>query len=547
MRIRHLDKVSIAVITIIGAVIFLSACSPSPTAQPSFTVTPTSTAAPTFTPLPSPTATPDLTNLVALQPSLLTALTDFQIGVQCSFPTTDTTDHAAYISQLIDQLPIVKAALVSISLSSAVAQFTLNCDPQTGQVYFASLDGKIYLLATEIGLMPAIMENGNLRIFLPEQKAGSSLSPAVFTHPEYMPAIGGAIPDFLTQKDPKTGTSLWTDEVNSIHLALNIMGIDPKSVNIKFLSWSHSIVIDTGAIEYRWGTVIESKDNPNVIYWARYDDGAKEFALRPDIRHDSRTWHYEKVTVPHGLDSTAILRAYFPEGSEKPFVYLADPNKKDGDGNPMVIGMFNPDRGVFLNLNNEVLVPPVPDYYPGVAPSLDKFPEIKITDIPAIISDLRSKPSLLADADNPVPIQVFQGARFIGVTCNADVVNCEVAASAKVLDEGHWAHLIFIEVRNADGSRGYLTGFIYDGLEFFSPGYFQLLLNDPHPTGAFCLRQGLGDPKYEAELAQKLPYSNHLLHQPDYQELLSEALETGTIPAQLESTIILLSFFGEGY
>jgi hypothetical protein len=533
---------------IIGSIgLFLMACGTIQPTPLSPTATSTSTSEPISTHLTTLTPTPDLFDLLETYPSLETALANYKIDVQCSFPATDITNNAATITQLTDQLPMVEVALISITPTSAVSQLGLICDLQTGQVYFANPDAESYLLATSIGLMPATMENSNLSIVLPGQEAGSSQSPAAFTHPEYIPATGDAIPDFLTQKDPKNGRSIWMDEVDSIHLALNIKGIDPQSVNIKFLSWLHSIVTDTGAIEYRWGTVIESKDNPNVIYWAKYDDGAKEFTPRPDMRPASRPWHYGQLTIPNGLGDTVELRAYFPPGAEGQFVYLLDTSQQNSDQQPKVIAMFKPTLGEFRDMQGQELAQIVPDYYPGVAPSLEAFPEIKITDIPTIISDLRSKPSLLADADNPVPIEVFQGARFIGVTCNADVVNCEVAASAKVIDEGQWRYLAFIEVRNVDGSRGYLTTFIYDGIEKSTPKLFQFLLNDPHPMGAFCLRQGLGDPKHQAELEQKYPYSNHLLHQPDYQELLSEVLETGTIPAQLESTIILLTFFGASY
>jgi len=339
------------------------------------------TATPGHTPDTHPTA-PQLVDLLASYNTLVTALNTTHItSIQCSFPQGDIAGHAAYIDALNVQLKTTDTAMQLIPSATDLSKYTLICDKQTTQVYFQSEDGKI-LIATQTGLMPGIIENGVVTMIQPPSptQENPTATPGVFSNPEYVPLAGGAPPSFLTDKDPKTGISEWDGEVASQQAALKNKGIDPSTVNILFMAWPNSALDQHQVPQYRWGSVLELKNKPNTIYWAQYDDGAKEFAIRPDMRPASRPWHYQEVTIPAWFGSSVSLVPYFPIWAEQPMVYLADSNTNNGLGQPKVIGVFNPALGKFIDLNGSVLVPPtaIPSPTPEASPTpaLPSVPEL---------------------------------------------------------------------------------------------------------------------------------------------------------------------------
>jgi hypothetical protein len=176
----------------------------------------------------------------------------------------------------------------------------------------------------------------------------------------------------------------------------------------------------------------------------------------------------------------------------------------------------------------------IPNFYPGIAPTLEQFTEIGSTaDISKIIAYLRSQQSLLTEGSEPINTGIAQG-NDVGVECNLHGdINCAVAASVKVMDQGQWRWLSIIELRNEDGSRGYLTGYIYDGVEQTGTKAYERMV--ANPSGWFIL---LVVRDIEPPDDVRLPYMKYNTQRPGVSEWIEEMLQTQTVPPALEDQII---------
>ena len=346
-----------------------------------------------------------------------------------------------------------------------------------------------------------------------------------YAAPEYLPTGVGEVPTSIQSER--------RDQVASLNTALLSKGIDPATVNYLLVSWSKSFFNSaSGKPEYRWGTIIQLKSNPNVIYWARYTDGAKEFAPRPDMRPVSREWKFEQVTVPAGFGATVQLRAYFPDGQDVPHVYLVDTSIVNAQGQPKVIAEFNRDTGIFYTLGGEILTPPPPPE-PKIAfappPSLEQFPWGEKTKLLDYIAWLHTQPShLTPGSTEPYVSETVSntntGEAHIEVRCNENgIINCALAAFLQFKDQGLDIHVVIWEIRNRDGSSGYLVYYI-DSQQKHGDLYYSKILAGIAGRNGFGIT--MGEP-YAVQAIQT--YSTSLITQ-EFKGFIADWRNTGNIP-----------------
>ncbi len=181
----------------------------------------------------------------------------------------------------------------------------------------------------------------------------------------------------------------------------------------------------------------------------------------------------------------------------------------------------------------------VPNFYHGLAPTLEQFTELgSKADISKVIAYLRSQSSLLTEGSIPISTAIAQNNE-VAIACNANydnIINCAVAASVKVVDQGQLRWLEIIELRNSDGPRGYLTGYIYDGVELpYSKAYERLVANPSGPI-IFSILRNIPSP-YDV----KYPYEKYNTLRPGVSDLVEQLLETQTVPPELEDQIVNLT------
>jgi hypothetical protein len=180
----------------------------------------------------------------------------------------------------------------------------------------------------------------------------------------------------------------------------------------------------------------------------------------------------------------------------------------------------------------------IPNFYHGAAPTLEQFPVVDKSDIPAIIDYLRSQPSVLTP-DSPAPKLVHMlksptGQGYFTGWCNADgLINCAPAASIQIKDQGIDPHILIWEIRNTDGSRGYLVDYYTDSYQFVMKKTYKGLVD--HPGSTFYMQVNTG---FETGLQHLYPYAMSLFQQPGYVEALQQWIDTGNIPEALEHLIV---------
>ena len=114
--------------------------------------------------------------------------------------------------------------------------------------------------------------------------------------------------------------------------------------------------------------------------------------------------------------------------------------------------------------------PKAPEFYSGLAPTLEQFPVVDKADISAIVAALRAGPTLLDANAGPILVGEIMsrpdGYKYLTMYCNQDgIVNCAPAASIQFTDSINGAernpHVIIWEVMTPNG-RGYIVGYAYD-------------------------------------------------------------------------------------
>jgi hypothetical protein len=359
-----------------------------------------------------------------------------------------------------------------------------------------------------------------------------------YAAPEYLPTGVGEVPASIQSE--------WRDQVASLNTALLSKGIDSATVNYLFVSWSQSFPNSaSGQLEYRLGTIIQLKSNPNVIYWARYTDGAKEFTPRPDMRPVSREWKFEQVTVPAGFGPTVQLRAYFPDGQDVPHVYLVDTSIVNAQGQPKVIAEFNRDTGIFYTLGGEILTPPTPavDYsrfflIPNTPKEFktssgreDAFALMDYLDVHPELSHLTpgsEAPLISSQLTNP------SGEGHFVINCNANgTVNCAPEAFMQFNEQGIDVHVIIWGIRNGDGTTGYFAQYIYDSFQFGYINDYNRLIADPFGYHDIMIHVGLTD-----DAQKRYPYTVFLFQQPGYNAAIQWLIDNKIVPEAFRNLIL---------
>ncbi len=182
-----------------------------------------------------------------------------------------------------------------------------------------------------------------------------------------------------------------------------------------------------------------------------------------------------------------------------------------------------------------------PDIW-GLVPTLAEFPAGVKADIPKYIAYLRSQPSLLTPGSPAAEVgQIVgtpPGASHFTVNCNWDeMVNCAPAAAFQFYEQVNGKtidpHIIIWEIRNSDGSRGYMMKYHYDST-MGDEGYeYPQIVADPTMSKTFTINTGV-DPRAQ----ERLSYIMFLLTQPGFMDAVQQWIATGIMPPELENMII---------
>jgi hypothetical protein len=186
----------------------------------------------------------------------------------------------------------------------------------------------------------------------------------------------------------------------------------------------------------------------------------------------------------------------------------------------------------------EPATPPFPGFYPGLAPTLDQFPLVDKADIPDFIEFLSAQDSLL-DPDSLAPailpvVHNASGEAYFTIECNSGgLINCAPAASFQIADQGLDVHIILWEIRNKDGSRGYLANYFYDSVQYADQNAYQRLVALPLISRDYIVITGVAG-QYQAAF----PYVMSLFQQDGYMQVIQEWINTGNIPQAMENMIM---------
>jgi hypothetical protein len=299
----------------------------------------------------------------------------------------------------------------------------------------------------------------------------------------------------------------------------------------------------------RWFLVPVKKDN-TIAGWLKLTDSSSQsgwrYAEQPtwdsQFEPDDNNYQYD---LPGLHDPANHYEAGFTNGF--PVLIEVGPDNKPQYWNDIVDKTVEPVEGAILPTATvepptptleptATATPAAPEYYHGLAPTLDGFTEIEsVDDISKIIADLRSQPSLLTDGSEPIHTSVAQN-NSVAFSCNGSgEINCAVAASVKVKDQGLWRWLYIIELRNSDGTRGYLTGYGYDGVERRgTEGYKRMIASPTGPIIYAILREIT--PPFD----KQYPYEAFNTQKPGIQELIEKFLQSQIVPPGLEDQIVNL-------
>ena len=170
--------------------------------------------------------------------------------------------------------------------------------------------------------------------------------------------------------------------------------------------------------------------------------------------------------------------------------------------------------------------------------TLQEFPSGTKADIPNVLAKLRAGSShLTAGSEAPYIAPMVSspsGEAHVSIECNANgQINCAPVAFMQFQEQGLDIHIIFWEIRNSDGSQGFLVAYTYDSQQYNGPfGYPRLVAN---PTGQSYLdiRTGVAT-KFHARRS----YDLSLLAQPGFIEEIESFISTGNISNGLTNMIV---------
>lgn len=180
-----------------------------------------------------------------------------------------------------------------------------------------------------------------------------------------------------------------------------------------------------------------------------------------------------------------------------------------------------------------------PNFYHGLAPTLEQFTLVDRADIPDIIDYLASQPSLLPPASKAIELSTIgppsrSGESHFSILCNyRGEINCVPAASIQIAEQGIDPHIIIFELRNKDGSRGYIPLYMYDSYQYYYIFGYQRLVANPFGSYDKMIQTGL-----TADAMTRYAYTVFLFQQPGYLEAVQQWIDTGNVPEALKYMIV---------
>lgn len=338
--------------------------------------------------LPSPGNTPGLTPTTGETPML--NLSDAGQALQQSLSQSNVADACIFDSQTLADFQAIDGSELIVSEVARFTQVALEHNPPEGLTrfvcdydkttntfvfYFEDSNGQLFS-PTRDGLqwLPMVLVDGQLELKTPPPS--ETVSTTLPPYPDYIPAQGGAIPDWLVP--------FAEIENASIKESLSKQGIDLNTVELETIHW---YAIGANNIpEMRWGTVAWANREHTAVYWTRYFDGIQELTPRFDRRptgEGARPWTWDTVTTDQG-----IFIAIYQEGSELPQLLVVDPSKEDAEKGVPVIGQFDTKSELIVDrLGNEVV---------STTPTPEGNPEVKLNNINLEVIET-SNPSIIPD------------------------------------------------------------------------------------------------------------------------------------------------------
>jgi len=186
--------------------------------------------------------------------------------------------------------------------------------------------------------------------------------------------------------------------------------------------------------------------------------------------------------------------------------------------------------------------PKAPEFYSGLAPTLEQFPVVDKADISAIVAALRAGPTLLDANAGPILVGEIMsrpdGYKYLTMYCNQDgIVNCAPAASIQFTDSINGAernpHVIIWEVMTPNG-RGYIVGYAYDPIEMYFQNQYNTLRKNPRGPQTFNFVVG-----YSSDWQNQKPYEYSQTQQPGFLDAMRTFSEKDIITPEFEALIML--------
>lgn len=305
---------------------------------------------------PSPGNTPGLTptsgetpmlSLSAAGEALQASLSQLNIGDNCVFDRQTLTDFQAIGGSELNVAEVARFTQVALEHNppEGLTRFVCDYDKATDTFvfYFEDSQGQLFS-PTRDGLqwLPMVLVDGQLELKTPPPS--EAVSATLPPYPDYIPAQGGAIPDWLVP--------FAEVENASIKNSLSKQGINTNTVELETIYWY--AVGANNVPEMRWGTVAWANREHTAVYWTRYTDGIQELTDRPDLRptgEGARPWSWDTVATDRGK-----FIAIYQEGSELPQLLVVDPSKEDAGKGVPVIGQFDTKSETIIDASGQEVV-----------------------------------------------------------------------------------------------------------------------------------------------------------------------------------------------
>ena len=176
-------------------------------------------------------------------------------------------------------------------------------------------------------LLPGVLVDNVPTIMMPDVNAKG---PGQQVKAPHWSAKGGEIPS-----DVRPLVSIGEE---SLRTSLREKGI-PDGIQIK-------TVFRGSGNDFRMGSGIITPDG-TAMFFPKFDDNIDGFAWRPDLQLPGRQWHWEKITLPKGVNGK--IDVFIDEASDVPQMVVLT-----ADGSRM-IGWFNNTTGVWETPDGKIL------------------------------------------------------------------------------------------------------------------------------------------------------------------------------------------------